>query len=181
MGGRLCAFATTSRVRANCERQELDRRLHDRPAKMASFLGIIEAITKLSIANEADRRPSGCYGACDRGFSWLGQASPNFVFEPMGFPVWRPTQDVRHQDLSFVSDVPFFEGDHVTFAMFQSCIDVAAPFRSDAGTEDSHIFDRDRVKILTITAACAVIRHCLMRQGTFPIKTEQFTLEGFSL
>src|SRR3546814_9486571 len=73
MGGRLCAFATTSRVRANCERQELDRRLHDRPAKMASFLGIIEAITKLSIANEADRRPSGCYGACDRGFSWRSE------------------------------------------------------------------------------------------------------------
>src|SRR3546814_6137288 len=96
MGGRLCAFATTSRVRANCERQELDRRLHDRPAKMASFLGIIEAITKLSIANEADRRPSGCYGACDRGFSWLGQDSPNFVFEPMGFPVWRPTRSEEH-------------------------------------------------------------------------------------
>src|SRR3546814_6617717 len=95
----------------------------------------------------------------------------------MGFPVWRPTQDVRHQDLSFVSDVPFFEGDHVTFAMFQSCIDVAAPFRSDAGTEDSHIFDRDRVKILTITAACAVKRHCLMRQG----RSEEHTSELQSL
>src|SRR3546814_2262481 len=110
MGCPLFPFATTSRVIANCERQELDRLLHDRPAKMASFLGIIEAITKLSIANEADRRPSGCYGACDRGFSWLGQASPNFVFEPMGFPVWRPTQDVRHQDLSFFSDVRSEEG-----------------------------------------------------------------------
>src|SRR3546814_4852310 len=95
MGGRLCAFATTSRVRANCERQELDRRLHDRPAKMASFLGIIEAITKLSIANEADRRPSGCYGACDRGFSWLGQASPNFVFEPMGFRSEEHTSELQ--------------------------------------------------------------------------------------